>query len=90
MTKSGRARSPKRAPIATPGARAKKVSLTVDERVLRAMKQEARQAGRTLSAEVSEALARELRRRRLHALISEYEAEHGPIGSGELEQIGKE
>jgi hypothetical protein len=90
MSKSGRARSPKASPIAAPRARAKKVSLTVDERVLRAMKQEAKQAGRTLSAEVSEALARELRRRRLHVLLSEYEAEHGCIGSRELEQIRQE
>lgn len=71
-------------------ARAKKVSLTVDESVLRAMKHEASRTGRTLSAEVSDALARELRRRRLHELISEYETEHGAISAEELAGIQAE
>lgn len=70
--------------------RAKKISLTVDEAVLRAMKDEARRTGRTLSAEVSDALARELRRRRLNALILEHEAEHGVIGADELAKIQAE
>jgi hypothetical protein len=64
--------------------RAKKVSLTVDEAVLHAMKREARRTGRTLSAEESDALARELRRRRLAELIVEHEAEHGVISAEEL------
>jgi hypothetical protein len=73
-----------------PRARAKKVSLTVDEGILRAMQQEAQRAGRTLSAEVSDALARELRRRRLHELVVEYEAEHGVISAEELARIQAE
>lgn len=71
-------------------ARAKKVSLTVDEGVLRAMKQEAKRKGRTLSAEVSDALARELRRRRLQDLIADYEAEHGAISAEELARVQAE
>jgi len=70
--------------------RAKKVSLTVDEGVLRAMQHEAKRAGRTLSAEVTEALARELRRRRLHDLIADYETEHGVISADELARIQAE
>lgn len=67
--------------------RAKKVSLTVDEGVLLAIQKDAKRAGRTLSAEVTEALARELRRRRLQALIAEYEGEHGTISAAELASI---
>jgi hypothetical protein len=67
--------------------RAKKVSLTVDEGVLLAIQKDAKRAGRTLSAEVTEALARELRRRRLEVLIAEYEAEHGAISAEELASI---
>lgn len=78
------------APRVSARARAKKVSLTVDEGVLRAMKHEAKRSGRTLSAEVSDALARELRRRRLHDLIADYEAEHGLISAEELARIQAE
>lgn len=78
------------APEVPPRARAKKVSLTVDENVLRAMKHEAKRTGRTLSAEVSDALARELRRRRLHDLIADYEAKHGLISAEELAEIQAE
>ena len=70
--------------------RAKKVSITVDEAVLRAMESEAKRSGRTLSAEVTEALARELRRRRLQQLVAEYEAEHGVISARELASIQAE
>jgi hypothetical protein len=45
---------------------------------------EAKQARRTLSAEVTEALARELRRRRLQELVSSYEREQGAITAKEL------
>ena len=83
------ARSAAKAGVPARG-RAKKVSLTVDETVLRAMKQEAKRAGRTLSAEVSAALAGELRRRRLHELIVEYEAEHGVISAEELARVQAE
>ncbi len=70
--------------------RAKKVSITVDEAVLRAMESEAKRSGRTLSAEVTEALSRELRRRRLQELVAEYESEHGVISIKELAAIQAE
>lgn len=67
--------------------RAAKVSLTVDARVLRATKASARRAGRTLSAQVTEALARDLRRQALARLIAEYEAEAGVITAAEMERV---
>jgi len=73
-----------------PRRRAKKVSLTVDEGVLRAMEREAKRSKRTLSAEVTEALARELRRRRLQGLVAEYEQEKGTISAKELAAIQAE
>ena len=76
--------------ISGPRGRAKKVSLTVDEEVLRAMQQEAKRSKRTLSAEVTEALARELRRRRLQGLVVEYEKEKGTISAKELAAIQTE
>jgi len=66
------------------------VSLTVDEEVLRAMQQEAKRSKRTLSAEITEALARELRRRRLQGLVAEYEQEKGTISAKELAAIQAE
>lgn len=68
-------------------SRAKKVSLTVNESVLREVERDARRTGRTLSAYVTEALARDLRRQRLQALIESYEAEHGTITEQELSKI---
>jgi post-segregation antitoxin (ccd killing protein) len=65
-------------------SRAKKVSLTVDENVLHEVARDAKRAGRTLSAYVTEALARDLRRKRLQELIDEYESEHGTITEQEL------
>lgn len=73
-----------------PRARAKKVSLTVDERVLSAMESEAKKSKRTLSAEITEALARELRRRRLQQLVQRYEREKGSITPQELAKIQAE
>jgi hypothetical protein len=70
--------------------RAKKISLTVDERVLRDVAKDAERSGRTLSAHITEALARDVRRRRLHALVEEYEAAHGTIGENELAKIRAE
>jgi hypothetical protein len=64
--------------------RATKVSVTVDAAVLREVKVAARRSGRTLSAHISDALARDLRRRRLAELVAEYEAEAGVIGDDEL------
>jgi hypothetical protein len=90
-------RSSQRKPVRTskavgppPRGRAKKVSLTVDEGVLRAMQREAKRSKRTLSAEVTEALARELRRRRLQGLVAEYEQEKGTISAKELAAIQAE
>lgn len=85
-TRSARTRSSS----PTTRGRAKKVSLTVDEGVLSAMEREAKKAKRTLSAEVTEALARELRRRRLHELVASYEQEKGVITAKELAAIQAE
>ncbi|HEY2404792.1 MAG TPA: hypothetical protein VGI10_02270 [Polyangiaceae bacterium] len=54
------------------------------------MEKEAKRSKRTLSAEVSEALARELRRRRLQTLIAEYEREKSVISDKELAAIQAE
>jgi len=54
------------------------------------MEQEAKRSKRTLSAEVTEALARELRRRRLQGLVAEYEQEKGAISAKELAAIQAE
>jgi hypothetical protein len=81
---------PTKAAVSSQRGRAKKVSLTVDEGVLRAMEREAKRSKRTLSAEVTEALARELRRRRLQALVAEYEQEKGTISAQELAAIQAE
>jgi hypothetical protein len=70
--------------------RAKKVSLTVDETVISAMEREAKKSKRTLSAEVTEALARELRRRRLQELVASYEKEKGTITAKELAAVQAE
>jgi hypothetical protein len=84
-----RARNVRSATVPSRG-RAKKVSLTVDETVLSAMEREAKKSKRTLSAEVTEALARELRRRRLQELVANYEAENGAITAKELAAIQAE
>jgi hypothetical protein len=84
------ARSAARPPRARANARAtraKKISLTVDERVLRDVENDAKRSGRTLSAHVTDALARDLRRRRLQALLEEYEAERGHITDDELADV---
>jgi len=81
---------PNKVSDASQRGRAKKVSLTVDEGVLRAMELEAKRSKRTLSAEVTEALARELRRRRLQGLVAEYERENGTISAKELAAIQAE
>jgi len=69
------------------GSRAKKVSVTIDERVLGEAKKVARSSGRTLSAHVTEALARDLRQRRLQRLLEDYEAAHGVITEEELAAV---
>jgi hypothetical protein len=78
------------APRTVVKGRTKKVSLTVDEGVLLALQEEAKRSGRTLSAEVSHALDRELRRRRLQDILVEYENEHGTITADELAAIQAE
>ncbi|HEX7668970.1 MAG TPA: hypothetical protein VF395_05285 [Polyangiaceae bacterium] len=70
--------------------RAKKISLTVDEAVLRDVTRDAQRFGRTLSAHITDALARDVRRRRLQQLIEDYEAEHGSIGEDELAEVRAE
>jgi hypothetical protein len=54
------------------------------------MEQEAKRSKRTLSAEVTEALALELRRRRLQGLIAEYEQQKGSISAKELAALQAE
>jgi hypothetical protein len=89
---AGAGKRPERAiaPRSMAKGRTKKVSLTVDEGVLLALQKEAKRSGRTLSAEVSHALDRELRRRRLQDLLLEYENEHGTITADELAAIQAE
>ena len=71
----------------TSSARAQKISITVDEAILREARRVAHSTGRTLSAHITEALARDLRRRRLQQLVDEYEREHGTISGEELAEI---
>ena len=73
-----------------PRGRAKKISITVDEAVLQEVQKQARRSGRTLSAQVTEALARDLRRSRLRQLIEDYETEYGGISESELASIRDE
>jgi hypothetical protein len=75
---SGSRGAARRAPRAT------KISVTVDDGVLREVKKDARRSGRSLSAQITDALARDLRRRRLQELIEQYEREHGLISDEEL------
>jgi len=77
-------RSQRRPAVPAGRSRVRKISVTVDAGVLEDMKKVARRARRTLSAEVSEALERDLRRRRLQEIIEEFEAEHGVITDAEL------
>lgn len=69
------------------GARAKKISITVDEGVLAAVQKHARQRGQTLSAHITEALERDLRRVRLAELVAAEEAEHGAVTDDELAAV---
>jgi hypothetical protein len=54
------------------------------------MEREAKKSKRTLSAEITEALSRELRRRRLQELVAGYEEEKGAITAKELAAIQAE
>jgi hypothetical protein len=81
-----------RAALATKrrAARARKISITVDERVLRSVETRARRSRMSLSAQVTAALARDLRRTRLRELIEEYERRQGQISEAELASIRAE
>jgi hypothetical protein len=69
-----------------PAPRATKISITVDAAVLRDVKRLIRGTGQSLSAHVTEALQRDLRRRRLHQIIEESETSAGAITNEELER----
>jgi hypothetical protein len=58
--------------------------------VVSGMEREDKRSKRTLSAEVTEALARELRRLRLQELVTSYEQEKGTITAKELAAIQAE
>jgi macrodomain Ter protein organizer (MatP/YcbG family) len=64
--------------------RAAKISITVDDAVLREARRVARRSGKTLSAHVNQTLEEDLRRRKLAELIAAYEAKHGEITEAEL------
>ena len=61
-----------------------KVSLSIDEEVLAEAR--ARAGRRELSSYVNEALRRQLQRDRLVELLSEMDAESGPVPDGVLEE----
>src|ERR1700722_1319256 len=65
-------------------ARASKISVTVDAGVIGEVRRLLRGTGGTLSAHVTDALARDLRRRRLQELIDAYEASAGAITEDEI------
>ena len=68
-------------------ARAKKISITLDERVLGAMQDRMKKnRSSSLSATISEALQRDLRREKLANVVAKYEAEHGAISDAEVEE----
>lgn len=69
------------------GSRAKKISITLDERVLSEMRgRMKRNRGTSLSATISDALQRDLRREKLAQLIASYEAEHGTLTDAEVQE----
>ena len=85
-----RARSPRAAAAKSARLhpdRASKISVTVDAEVLHAIREQLRETGLSLSAHITEALERDLRRRRLQQLIERDEAEGGTITEDELAEI---
>jgi hypothetical protein len=70
--------------------KAEKISITVDGSVLRNVREIVRSEGRSLSAHISETLARDLRRRRLQQILDEYEREHGVIDEREMRKVRDE
>ena len=67
--------------------RSSKISITVDERVLRDVRQRVVREGGTLSGYINDALAEDLRRRKLAELVATYESEHGEISQEEIAAI---
>jgi predicted transcriptional regulator len=63
---------------------ASKVSVTIDSAVLRQARVAAKRSGKTLSAHISQALERDLRRQRMAELVAEFEAQHGTITPEEV------
>ena len=63
---------------------ASKVSVTIDSAVLRQARVAAKRSGKTLSAHISQALERDLRRQRMAEIVAEFEAEHGTITPEEV------
>jgi macrodomain Ter protein organizer (MatP/YcbG family) len=80
-------RARKSAAGAPGAARAKKISITVDSRVLADIERDAKREGKTLSSHITEALARDLRQRRLAAIVSKFETENGVISERELAEV---
>ena len=68
------------------GARSTKVSITVDGDVLREVRKIVGR-GATLSGFINEALVADLRRRKLAALVEEYESKSGAITDEEVERV---
>lgn len=75
-----------KAPPESPSGSASKVSVTIDSAVLQRARIAARRSGKTLSAHISQALERDLRRQRMADLIAEFEAEQGVISPEEIAQ----
>jgi macrodomain Ter protein organizer (MatP/YcbG family) len=67
-----------------PSGTASKVSVTIDSAVLRQARVAAKRSGKTLSAHISQALERDLRRQRMAELVAGFEAAHGAITPEEV------
>lgn len=81
---------PSAAPSAHPPRRAapaSKISITVDSAVLHEVKRLIRDTGLSLSAHVTQALERDLRRRRMQQILDEYEEKNGTITEEELAEV---
>ena len=66
---------------------ASKISVTVAAGLLQEVRKLIRGTGASLSAHVIHVLERDLRLRRMAALIEAYEADHGTITDAELAEI---
>lgn len=73
--------------VVVPAPRAKKISITLDERVLIEMRGRMKKnRGSSLSSTIAEALQRDLRREKLARVVASYEAQHGAISEEEVEE----